>query len=90
MFLVFAGQSYYAQGGGYDLISCHDLEADAVKSAENLISKFAIYDLDYNFGCDIEWAHVLSTTTGKIVAVFGELPHGPNEQAKTIVDEEPV
>ncbi len=76
-YLIFAGQRYYAQGGGYDLRMDAAILRTAKGLAEELIGKPIPDpdDDDWDWG-EYEWSHVLDIHTGKICATYGHEPYG--------------
>lgn len=53
MFLIYAGQSYYAEGGHLDYIGCAENSLDAIARAKSE---------------DEDWWHVVDAETHRIVA----------------------
>ncbi|MCZ4284530.1 hypothetical protein O4H29_06745 [Marinobacter salarius] len=91
MYLVFGGQSYYATGGGFDLLGTFEEGAKAWDFAASVIGKRTEWD-DEVFPDDptsspIEWSHILDLKSGKVTAEFGDSPHGLGRAADRVVDE---
>lgn len=65
-FIVFAGQTYYAQGGANDYLSSHDFLVDAIVAAQNA---------EYEPGRKSDWSHVWDSVNKEVIVVFshGEL-----------------
>jgi len=68
-YFVFAGEEYYAKGGGNDLHSSTNSKETAIIFADAALTQ------DYNYG-KYEWAHVFDTETLKVVYRTGGTPHG--------------
>lgn len=88
MYLVFGGERYYANGGGYDLLLSHEDKSTAISEASSMIGKQMVFEIaedfedrsfdTYNY---IEWTHVLDTENGEVVETFGERPYSQCKQA---------
>ena len=83
MFLIFAGECFYASGGAYDL--CHNTEdeKEALDHAKGLLGRRIVTDVaewsDDRTDDDttvIEWSHVFDTSKQEVVAEFGDCPLG--------------
>lgn len=57
MFIIFAGEKYYPQGGSYDIISVHNNLNKALIAFDEAITKY-------------EWVHIFHTYTSLLVKEF--------------------
>ena len=57
MFIIFAGEKYYPQGGSYDIISVHNNLNKALIAFDEAITKY-------------EWIHIFDTYTSLLVKEF--------------------
>ena len=57
MFIIFAGEKYYPQGGSYDIISVHNNLNKALISFDEAITEY-------------EWIHIFDTYTSLLVKEF--------------------
>ena len=57
MFIIFAGEKYYPQGGSYDIISVHNNLNKALIVFDEAITKY-------------EWVHIFDTYTSLLVKEF--------------------
>lgn len=92
-YLIFGGECYYPNAGGYSLLAqLPDLD-HAQRMADSFIGKWAItqaptdyVDMKYH---RIEWAHVLDAQSTEVVHEAGDEPYSTARQIILIVDEEP-
>lgn len=77
-YLVFAGERYYAHGGGNDYVDCFETFDGARSLADRIIDGewSIVYSEDPAYFTGAEWAHVLDLETNEIVYKTGEGPHG--------------
>ncbi len=79
-FLVFAGQQFYANGGGNDIITtdCKTQE-DAIEHAKSIMGKsfttneWIDEDGDVHVEMEIEWVHVFDLKLCEIIFRVGEV-----------------
>lgn len=65
-FLLFAGDTFYSEGGWVDFRQDFELFGDAQQAGEKLL------DIDAN-GCrEVDWFHVVDLNTAEIVFSRGE------------------
>ena len=57
MFIIFAGEKYYPQGGSYDIISVHNNLNKALIAFDSAVKEY-------------EWAHIFDTVTSLLVKEF--------------------
>ena len=57
MFIIFAGEKYYPQGGSYDILSVHNNLNKALIAFDEAITKY-------------EWVHIFDTYTSLLVKEF--------------------
>tara|TARA_B100000900_G_scaffold415451_1_gene445367 strand:- start:2950 stop:3132 length:183 start_codon:yes stop_codon:yes gene_type:complete len=57
MFIIFAGEEYYPQGGAYDIISVHNSLDEALIAFDDTITKY-------------DWIHIFDTYTSLLVKEF--------------------
>ncbi len=66
-YTLFVGSQYYPRGGWMDLHG----EFDSVLEAESCVNDNPTFqDQEGGMECNIEWAHVVDTTTQQIVWVY--------------------
>jgi hypothetical protein len=69
-FILFVGEQYYPRGGWLDFHG----EFDSIEEAQSNVDNHPQFRYlpEDTWECDIDWAHILDTTTNKIVWRFYE------------------
>lgn len=80
-YLIFCGEEYYANGGGYDYLDgFHDREL-ACNYCDAIIGDlYKIVTDNWEHHFDIEWAHVFDIETREIIHRAGEVPYGAGDE----------
>ena len=68
-FMLFGGETYYALGGGHDLL----------KASDDL-QELTDYALDLGRKYEIDWFHILNVETGMLIIASGTQAHGVDEE----------
>jgi len=93
MYLIFGGQSFYANGGINDLIETHDDKSHAIQRAVELIGLKAVtykcnpedIEWDEDQCHEIEWTQVYDVDNGDVIYKSEVTPFGDNDGVIEVV-----